>query len=315
MTQKLADVHPTVLAKLLADAAHQANYGLSPGAKAINVLHASGVVANGETVTIDGQVFEVDIINTDTGINTSGGEWNNTTDAILVTMAAHGKAAGDLLRVENEIFKVLRVPDANSLVLARGRSGTTPATHADALDIFESDAAPASNIPVGLVTTLTAAVFTDALVDEINNAVTTGNKERATAKASTLYNTIVASGPVDAEVLIQGINPGVLALACTETGTNLAWSAATMYGGQAAGHLGSVAVARVPTATEVAAGVLRVVLPFTPKAVDVQVRVTATGVVKAWDGALAIVSGGFTLDNGGVTDWAATDTVFAIAHE
>lgn len=318
MPVKQSEVEAVVGTRLLSLAAHQAKYGLTPGCPAMNVLRVGGNVADGETVVINGVTFEVDIINTDTGINTSGGEWNNTTDAVVVTMAAHGKVAGDLLRVETEYFKVLRVIDANTLVLARGRCGTTPATHADALDIFESNAAPAANVPVGLDVTLTPAAFTDALVDEINNPLTTGNKERATAKASTLYGDIVAVGPSDFEVLIKSISNSAITFACSETlagATNL-WSAAAMFGGLVDAHR-KVAVfpPRVPTASEVALGNLYFPCDFTPRTVSRLVLVTATGAQKAWDGDVVLAANLVTLNNDGVTDWAATDTVYLVAYE
>jgi hypothetical protein len=76
------------------------------------------------------------------------------------------------------------------------------------------------------------------------------------------------------------------------------------------------AVSRVPTAQEVALGKLHLVFDFVPTVVFVEVRVTATGVIKAWDGGLTIgLNGLVTLTNAGDTDWATTDTVRVLAIE
>lgn len=299
---------------------------ISVGAKAFGLLRVAADVVNGETVTIGGRVFEVDIINTDSTKNTAGGEWNNTANPITVTMTAHGRAAGDLLRVESEIFKIISAINANTLKLARARSGTAAAAHADAVDIFQSDAAPAANIPVGLVVTLTPAVFTDALVAEINNAAPQGLEEnRPVAKASDLWSRIVASGPSDNEVLIVGKGVGAVTLATTETlgGVNNVWSAATMLGGSAppTAQKKRVTLSRVPTATEVALGKMYFDFDFLPTKAEVLVQVTSTGVETLWNGGRVISTpaapgggGRVTLDNVGTVDWAATDTVYVSAE-
>jgi hypothetical protein len=116
--------------------------------------------------------------------------------------------------------------------------------------------------------------------------------------------------------------PGSFALATTTTlaGANNAWSAATMLGGTnvpANGQLRtSDAVSRVPTAVEVGVGQLTQKFGFEPTSYLVAVRVTATGVVKAWDGKAGIDPNdarAITINNAGSVDWAATDTVTILA--
>jgi hypothetical protein len=296
-----------------------------PGMKAHNLLRVASDVVDGQTVTIGADTYIVDIINTDTSANTASNQWNNVLKCISVTVAAHGRVAGDLLRVENEMVKVLRVVDANTVVVIRGRCGTTIAAHADGLDIFKSDGVHATAIPVGLVTTLTPTAFTPALVDEINNPAEGG--ERATAKASTIYdpgttataaqraNKVVAEAISVNEVVITSALPEACVLACTETlaGANNAWSAVTMYQG-AAPTLGKViGIAHVPTAVEVELDHFYVDLDFTPSWVEVIVRTTATGIIVAWVGGVLISTNRITINNAGGTDWAATDTVYVIA--
>lgn len=312
---------------LLSDPSYQGKLALSPGVKAQGLLRVAANVVNGETVTIGSNVFEVDIINTDAAVDTVGAIDDETNPVLVTTDGAHGKEAGDLIRLENEILKVISAPSTTTMVCARARCGTAIASHADNTDVYESDAAPASNIPVGLVTTLTPAAFTDALVAEINNAL--AGAYRLTAKASTIFDPganaddedregkVVAVGPTDNEVLIVSALPEALALATTETlaGANNAWSAATMTGGRAAGIRSVQTVARVPTAVEVAVGKMYFDFPFTPTTVDVKVITTATGVAVAWGGSVAIAAGRVTLTNGTDPDWAATDTVYVTAFE
>jgi hypothetical protein len=125
-------------------------------------------------------------------------------------------------------------------------------------------------------------------------------------------------------VLIQSTKPGNRALACTETlaGTNNAWASATMYGGSAEDAFektrGFELIPIVPNATEVAVGRIDLPLNFTPSGFIVDVRVTATGVAKAWDG--GITKDGtdpqlVAITNAGSTDWETTDTITVLAFE
>ena len=64
---------------------------------------------------------------------------------------------------------------------------------------------------------------------------------------------------------------------------------------------------------------MRFAVDFLPTMVQVQVRVTASGAIKAWDGAIAIIDAAgdinyVEIDNGGATDWAATDTAYVILY-
>lgn len=117
------------------------------------------------------------------------------------------------------------------------------------------------------------------------------------------------------EVLVATVDGNrAAALVCSETlaGANNAWSSATMVGGLV-GPLGSGCQTRVPTAQEVTIGNIHFYFPFTVNAMIAAVRITASGVAKAWDGALTKSGGRVTLDNAGATDWAATDTVTVYA--
>jgi hypothetical protein len=275
-----------------------------PGRKAVNVLRLAGNVASTETVTIGSDVYEINIVNTDTTAVTAGGEANNTTNPIQLTCAAHGRSVGDLVRIENEILKVLGVPTVNTMLLSRGHSGTTAAAHANGVAIYvAATQATAGRLEVGMVATLTPAVASVALAAVINADGTAA---------------VTATKISDNEVLLASDSVGAVVLACTETlaTANNAWANATMYGGRAAGQRHFVMQSRVPTATEVALDDMHFCFDFAPTVIAALVRVTATpGVLKAWDGGVTVTGNRVTLDNGGSTDWATTDTVVLIVTD
>lgn len=143
----------------------------------VGILDVIANVADGETVTIGADVYELDVINTDSTDNTAGGSWNNVTDPLTVDLAGAGYAnvrgvigEGDLIRIENEIMKCTAIVGTDH-TFSRGRSGTANAAHADAEDIYISAApggpgAPPANFLVGLVATLTPTQFAAAWEDE-----------------------------------------------------------------------------------------------------------------------------------------------------
>lgn len=280
-----------------------------PGLRAINVLRVASDVVSGTTVTIGDDVIEIEIVNTDTTADTANSDFDNTTSPLTLADYATDYAAdaavavGDLRRWENEIVRCA-ASSGNSRTFERGVSGTTIATHADGVNIYKGDGIdPGSTIALGLVTTLTPTAFTAALVDDVNN----NGSHPITASLISVN-----------EVLITANEPGALALACAETlgGANNAWANATMYGGRDPAQRRMAIQKRVPKTVEDGVDNMHFVYPFTPTLVQVFVTPTATpGVAKAWDGGVTISGGLVTLDNGGATDWAATDTVTVIAIE
>ena len=280
-----------------------------PGQVAVNQLRVASDVVSAQTVTIGADVYEVEIVNTDTTDNTASTDsFANTTDPLTLSTFTTSYtntaiAVGGLLRIENEIVRCIASSGA-SRTFQRGVSGTTTASHADASDIFKGDGiAGGSTIAVGLVTTLTPTAFTPALVDDINSNGT----EAITATQISVNNILLTANRV-----------GAVATACTETltGANNAFAAATMYGGLAAGSKKLVAQYRVPNAVEVALGTMYFAFDFVPVVVYVAVVVTATpGIALAWDGAVTIVGNKVLLDNAGSVDWAATNMVMLIVSK
>ena len=279
------------------------------GRAAIATLRVAADVISAETVTIGADVYEVEIVNTDSTDNTAGGNFNNVTDPLTVTGYTTTypncpATVGRLIRIENEILRITVVAGAN-VTLARGASGTTVAAHADAVDIYEGDGiAGGSTIAVGLVLTLTPAAFTDALIDDLNTvgtellaAVDISANEVLVHTAATVGGAAAASAATTA--LAEGL-----------TGVNNAWDTAALRGGRVAGIRKTVTQVRLANAQEEALGTMHFVFPFTPTVLDVSVFTGALsgaggGVRIAWNGAVTVSGGRVTLDNAGTVDWAA----------
>lgn len=340
---RLKSLAKEVVDRLLEGREDSGQVALRPGTKAIAELYMPANLVNGDTIVVGADTFEVDIINTDSGVNTANtddtGPLNDTDAVSLVTLTAAPAtaiAAGNLYRIENEIIKCTRVISTTQFVAIRGRCGTTIATHVKNTDVYASDAAPATNIPVGLVTTLTPAVFGPAFVEEFNNAVAAG--ERATAKASTEYANFTAVPSlglgVGQVVILIANEAGVDVTATTEdfaNSTDNVWGAATFTRGLApsSGRVESIEV--VPTAAEELVGEMHVAFPFTVRTVIVQMRITATGQQVAFTGAVhkgyvestdvVLPSTVVSLRNVGpastayITPFAATHTVTITAFE
>lgn len=287
-----AQLDARVRAKLLADGTDSAAVAQRPGTKALAVLYVPANLVNGDVFTVAGVTFEVDIINTDSGVNTANDDVTGPLSAsesvsLLTTTAAPATAinAGDLLAVESEMMKVLRKLSTTQYVVARGRCGTAIAAHAKNLDVIVSDAAPAANVPVGLVTTLTPAAFAPAAVEEFLNAA--AGAERATAKAPTAAVSdaytpvaIALNGTVGGQIIFIANEPGVDAAAVSEEFTNSTdnvWGAATFTGGLDAAVGGLECVSRVATASEELAGEMHFAFPFTVREVIVAMEVDSTG--------------------------------------
>ena len=287
-----------------------------PGVASIGVLQVAANVSSAETVTIGSDVYEVEIVNTDSNDDTAGGSWNNTTDPLTVSMVVGtyaslngALAVGDLIRVENEIMRVT-VVDGDDVTYARGVSGTTTAVHADANDIYIGDGiAGGSTIAVGLVTTLTPTAFTAAILDDINNTGT----ESVLAVLSSVNEVIVVS----AASAGGAVAASAATTATTETmaGVNNEWGAANLGAGRVAAAKRIAMVSRVPTQTEVDTGNMYFYFPFTVATALVQAKTTSTNALEAITPDI-IISGNYVLvNNDGGTDWATTSTVTVLAQE
>jgi hypothetical protein len=173
-------------------------------------------------------------------------------------------------------------------------------------EVYEIDTAAApgaittGNIRVDCNAGVTPTIASAALVAAING----NTRQGLFAVAISVNEVLVAT--------VSGNNAAALVCSKTLAGANNAWSSATMVGG-AQGPLGQCAQARVPTAQEVTIGNMHFYFPFAVASMIAAVRVTATGIVKAWGGVLAKSGNRVTLTNNASTDWAATDTVTVYA--
>ncbi|MES2395046.1 MAG: hypothetical protein V4549_03545 [Bacteroidota bacterium] len=278
-----------------------------------NVLRVASAVVSAQTVTIGPDVYEIEIVNTDSTDDTANGDFNNITPTITVVGAVTRYSnttftPGALIRIQNEILRVTDV-DGDDVTFRRGASGTTTATHADGQNIYVGDGiAGGSTVAVGLVTTLTPAVFTPALAYDIN-----------TAGSLSLLATSLQSG---AEMLLesadeQGGTPiaSGLSITCSETlaGSNNGWANTSTVSGKDAGARKVAVLSHTVLAVEVALNALRISLPFTPVGFIAQAY-DASGLFKGTlTDNLTINSNRVEYDFAGSTNLVATDkvTVFA----
>lgn len=297
----------------------------APGSRAIGVLRLASNVADTETVSIGNDVYEVETVATATGATTgAAGAFNNTTNPLdAEASAAHGLADGDVIAIDTEIMKVIKVISVTRAIYARGRAGTAIAQHGNAVGIFKGNGITAGRIPVGFIATFTPAVAGPAFAAEINNALAGGVRcrDKVPVNFPAINAVSLAAG---AELLVYSVTPEVRTTALAETlaGANNAWNAAAMKGGAVAAALAIQRISRVPDANEVTIGNMRFAFPFVPTFVTVDVIITASGIAKGWVGGWAIAAVAapgtgavVTVDNAGATDWAATDTVYVTAYQ
>ncbi len=202
-----------------------------PEAPATNHLFLAANVISAETVTVGADVYEVEIVNTDSTDNTQGGDFVPLTDPLVVVDAVTNYpnvfaavVVGSLIRIGTEIMRVTD-KGAADLTFQRGVSGTTTATHANAADIFIGNGiAGGSTVAVGLVTTLTPAAFKAAFLDDFNSETT----EAFTASSVGTGVTITADA--------DGTASNGVATTETLTGAGNNWQSGSTFGGRDAGQ-------------------------------------------------------------------------------
>ncbi|KKM89280.1 hypothetical protein LCGC14_1250300 [marine sediment metagenome] len=312
-----------VLDGTLADAKLASSLVKDVGALANGVLRVTGVTVDGQTVTIGSDIFEIDPITVDSTDDTEGGNWNNVTDPLTVTMTsalypqigvggAVPLVVGELIYIGTEYLRVTGIV-SDDVTFERGAGGSSAATHADAQDIFVSAGTPApTDIPVGVQGTFSAAVVTPILAATINEDAGVAGQANAVDAVS------LSAGAV---MLITADAVGAVVLATTETHGNGAWDTTAMRRGAVAAVRSVYRTAVVPDSEEVTANEIMIPLPFDPVAVVVQIKVTSTGVNKLWVGDTIITAASspvpayVTLNNDGATNFDGSDTITVIAFE
>lgn len=308
-------------------------HGLAPGHPDTSRLVTSGVFVDRETVTVDGDVYEIVDLSTDSGDDILT-FWNNTDVEITQTGITTGLlTVGQYVAVESEIAVVTNVITGatDTVSFYRGVAGTAVAAHATGTTAIETQSvtaltAGAITVPV---TDVTQALGLDALAAIVGNesgrgpfsqeivSNTFGNVisgfPKITSTAWTFINLDDVNGLLVSDVI------GERGATLAEAGANMAWDSTTTSGGSQPEVGRDVFISRVPTAAEVTAGIMYFKVPgggptlgVVANAAEVFVYTTATGANVAWDGTVAIVdaaTGIISVNNGGLTDWAATDTV------
>lgn len=270
------------------------------GAKAVGTLTASGVFQNNETVVIGSRTYTFKTALTGAAnevlIGASAAASLDNLKSAINGSAGAGTTYGTGTTAHADVTATTNT-DTTQVVEAKvtGTDGNSIATTETCANVAWGGATLASGANP------TAGEFTTALTAAINDATIGWTAVRISAN----------------EVLVVNSANRAKAAACSETlaGSNNAWAAANAYGGEgpATDLPVTVLVARVPNATEVALGNMHFQFGFAPTAAQAFVRVTSTGVAKAWDGATTVTGNRVTLDNAGSTDWAATDTVLVLA--
>ena len=271
------------------------------------VLALTGVVVDQETFTLGDDVYEVNVVATDTTQDTgTGGEFNNTSPVINVPIT--GAAVGDVYLIESEFVIVLEA-SASSAYVSRGFAGSTIAAHGNSLTIFGADQQVAAGnfaVPVSSTAAATAddqiaaAVqfwtdggYSKGLGGGIGVRVENGLKVDAVLAAA---STIVFGYPADGGVATtaEGFTNGTLT--------------AFINGIEPASQVRST-IYHTVVAGDVSAGNVDYFAPFTVVKANAVVK-DSTGNVLAWDGAVSILGGRVVrVDNGGATDWAAGDVI------
>lgn len=319
------------------------------GAVALGVVRIASAVKDGETVTVGADIYEFD---TDASV-TSGNILVDCTGGSEI--AAQGTLSmatkptpGDTVTLGTTVYTF--VPDGtanaageidvgadaaeaqvNFVAAVNGSDGWNDPHPLVEAGNFAADDCVITALTPGTAGNTIASTETFTALGNVFDAValgttTAGVDPTAGEGSDALILAINTSATEDVaaidiganEVLIVADEAGAVTLALAETmaGANNVVDTSAMRGGVAAASVSIATIARVPNATEVALGNLHIPLSFVPTFAFIQVRVTADGTIKAWDGGMTIVGGAhpyIKLTNAGNVDWAATDTVYAIA--
>jgi hypothetical protein len=281
-----------------------------PGQKATNLLENLTSVTDGQTVTIGSDVYQVVVVNTSSGNSSAGGDFNNITSPLTVTGAVVTYpgvtfSTGKLIRIESEILRVSAVA-GNDVTFLRGQSNTSAAAHANGNTLFKSTGGPSgSNIAVGLVATLTASAFVNALVADINGA---HGVEPFSAEA------VVGS---ELTIFANAVGAARNGVACSHTLTFGTWAQASTFGGLDAGTPKTSTLNRQVSAAEVEAGYMSFFLDWSPsRIVFALVYDTALpGVDLNWDGDINLVGSRITLSDSGTINWTTGSVVCVVVSE
>lgn len=270
----------------LETAAEAAGLLKDSGCRALSFLILENAVAEGDTVQTGDDVYEFEVVTTDTTDDTDDGDFDNEYNPLTLVGGAAAYAnvdftVGALVRVEDEIMRV-SVGGADP-VLLRGQSGTTIAAHADAEDILQGDGiAMGSTVAVGLMADLTDTAARAALIADFNehNTISALAQDIDTGTEGVFFRRTEV-GDYDGDTVATLDDPGDV------------FVNATFVEGRAS-RLRELHVMRhVVTAGEEAAGRFFHSVPYEAVVVGILIRQTATpGLPTDFDGAATVVEDG-----------------------
>jgi len=283
------------------------------------VRSVTGNGAAGDTFTVGSDTYELLQITTDAvdgsavSIVAASDVSATQTNIRFATAPAPAFVEGDVFAVGTEFFVVLKAADATNVTVLRGAFGTTPAaTVAASFDVKRaSTAKTAGNLAVPFTAPTSGFVRL--------------NVQRALEFWVAGYNDSVGGGRgvyVEAAtkvgVQLLGSNDIVLTsagsagLVNSEAASNMTITNFSVEQEVASAHASEVPY--TVTAADVTAGAVNIALPFAPRAAEAKVF-EDDGTVVAWDGAVSFEGSVVTVDNGGATDFSATDVIILKAYK
>ena len=284
------------------------------GAYDYAVLALTGVVVDQETFTLGDDVYEINVVATDTGseIADAGGVAAADTTFIFDVAPTIPLLPGDVIRMESEFMIVVDYnvngPSANVI---RGAFGTTAAAHTKAnSDTFQADQPVAAGNFAVPVSATTAATADDQIVAAVNFWKSGYSKGLGGGIGVKVQNGLkvdafLAPGTTSVAFAYPA-NGGVATTA--EAFTN--GTITTFGGGVEPASQRYAKILHTVTAGDVSAGNVDYVAPWDVTNVYVDVFDDTTKKRLAWDGAVTLTGTRHVrVDNAGTTDWAADDTI------
>jgi hypothetical protein len=267
----------------------------------------SGISVDRNTLTIDGTVFELVELATDSTFDI-GTDWNNTNAWVSQTHASHSFTVGQFVAVNNEVARVGYVSGDNVAFERQGFAGTTVAAHPTGTDPINVQGGTALTAGAVTVPLAGAGVSAEITIDAVDAIIAAREWLGRNGQDNFKWDILKLSA---SRALIHSTAVGARSATFAEALTNGTLSGTTGEGGSAHGSMMVKNVYRAPTADEVTDGNIYVICPFKPVNVLVTVFNDAAGTTKAWDGATVIdqAANVVSIDNSGATDWDATDFV------
>jgi hypothetical protein len=269
-----------------------------PGGRATNYFEFTGNVVNGEVAAIGDDVYEVEVVNTDSNDVTANDDFANTTNPLTVVDAVTEYsnitfAVGDLIRIENEMLRVTGI-SGDDVTFSRGASATTAASHADDEVMYVGNGAGTpGNILVGVVTTLTPTAFIPKWVADVNSQTS---------------EPIAAVADGTDGVLFTANDIGEYDESASTDFSNGAWSNSDFSDGRTA-RIRKLSI-RQHTVTQAEENVGRVFMAydFPPVLVEFSIRQPgAPGLTKAFDGSVLADGNLLVIDNNGGSENLSMD--------